>query len=279
MNNDLKLYNAVEGGNEITVREWAVNSIPTNLYVEGTSVSNAMRDKECKLTWKGINDIVKVTVCSVTITASRWTEKGQRSDVILTYFPSNLDTEKITLTGNATSLFKFYKIVQNEETGEETEEKITTTSWDLPRATNNNAWHTLLEKRIIGEKKMFVADIYNSGQGSDVVWNYPIYKVVENEYVETSGQTNHLNVTVKSHLNYWTGEEKSLYYLYDISYSTDGIPLDSSTGSWRIHSSSQDKTNYQKPEWGFIPKIQEKIGQFWKNSLNYNTIRSIVTSP
>jgi hypothetical protein len=58
----LKLYDAETGGNEITTRNWNVNQIPPQIYVEGTSISDNMQDQEVKLTWDTLSDNAKVTI-------------------------------------------------------------------------------------------------------------------------------------------------------------------------------------------------------------------------
>ncbi|MDR0609054.1 MAG: hypothetical protein LBG58_03000 [Planctomycetaceae bacterium] len=79
--------------------------------------------------------------------------KTKQCDVSLTYLLLNLDTEKITLTGDATGLFDFYELVPNEETGEN-EEQTASMSWGLPRETNNIA--LIAEGKQTGDGKLIV---------------------------------------------------------------------------------------------------------------------------
>lgn len=59
---NLKLFDAKTGGNEITARTWKANQIPSDIYLEGTSVSSSMRDQDILLSWNTFSDNAKVTI-------------------------------------------------------------------------------------------------------------------------------------------------------------------------------------------------------------------------
>jgi hypothetical protein len=131
----LNLYHNATGGEPSNTLSWTTTSGSYTAYMEGKSVSTSVNDQTLTAGYSGVGTepvVRQVTVCQVSITASRWTKKGQRSDVSLSYFPSDLDIGNITLAGDATGLFDFYETVQNEETGEN-EEITAPMSWGLPR--------------------------------------------------------------------------------------------------------------------------------------------------
>jgi hypothetical protein len=68
----LKLYESATDAGEIVQRQWEVNAIPS-LFVEGSAISQSCQDKECELTWEGVqnlsgDDYAKVTVVGVSLT-------------------------------------------------------------------------------------------------------------------------------------------------------------------------------------------------------------------
>jgi hypothetical protein len=135
----LDLYQATTGGSGSTSLNLSATASTYKVYMEGKSVSTNVKDQTLTAAYSGVGTepvSTKVTVVSVSISASRWTEKGQRSNVSLSYLPSDLDTGNIELEGDATGLFDFYETVQNEETGEN-EEVTASMSWGLPREENN----------------------------------------------------------------------------------------------------------------------------------------------
>ena len=73
LGHDLSLYGASEGGDAILTREWNVNNIPANLFVQGDGASLDLRDKVSHLDWIEVpefspRDTVIVTVVSVKLT-------------------------------------------------------------------------------------------------------------------------------------------------------------------------------------------------------------------
>ncbi len=134
-------------------------------------------------------------------------------------------------------------------------------------------WHSNLEKQIIGNNEMLGCDISNTGISPDIVWNYPIYEIKKMEYSERDGFDDPYYVDVYSEVSYWnywdnsTPRSKSLSYYYCVNYE-DGVASKSNEDDWI-------SDVLYRPDAVWIPQKQERINEYWGNSLNYENLRSI----
>ncbi len=138
-----------------------------------------------------------------------------------------------------------------------------------------HVWHKKLEQSIIGSNAMFGCDIFNSDEDNEMVWNYPVYSIVEAIYCEVSDQTDEKTVEIVCEVKCWKGIEAKLYYWYCVSYGDDGEALYSDNGDWKEHPFANDY--YKRPDSVWTPASKSSVDSYWNGQLNYSTIRGILS--
>ena len=68
--------------------------------------------------------------------------------------------------------------------------------------------YNFLEKRILGDDKLFGCDIFRPDDGATTneVWNYPVYSLVKADYREKSEQTDEKVVEITCEVKYWKSD-------------------------------------------------------------------------
>jgi hypothetical protein len=141
-------------------------------------------------------------------------------------------------------------------------------------------WQAMVEQEAVREGQMFASDIRNTGDGPDIVWNYPV-PFVETELRQNMDQSEPTIVDVGCNVRYWhssgdgqSGQERALMYAYRITYSSLGSPtINEGVNRWWGAQYGYD----EPPDTAWLPT--RKVGvdsEWWGIALAYEILATII---